>query len=216
MYLLPNQRLEGSYLKILSAKRISLLRVNISDHCLLFRKAIIKQLQARHPGDLSVGGRRCQDSSDRRGLGPWLHLLLLKPRVILSWSLHLSAPHSTHLQYGNKDSHQLMEKINRKQIFQPMSLGVPRGILRLDAKASTRVRVVPEHGFLCLTQPLHLLLSHSLWVADKDRGQKGRFLERGGGWAGPAWLVSLTAEGAGRMTRTSEEAVSRPCYAGEK
>ena len=151
-----------------------------------------------------------QHSSDRRGLGPWLHLLLLKPGVILSWSLHLSAPHSTHLQYGDKDSHQLMEKISRKKMFQPMSLGVPRGILRLDARASTRVRVVPEHGFFCL----HLLLSHSLCVADKDRRQKGRFLERGGGWAGPAWLVSLTVEGAGRMTDTSEEAVSRPCYAG--
>lgn len=58
MYLLPNQRLEGFYLKILSAKRISLLRVDISDHCLLFRKAIIKQLQARHPGDLMGGDSR--------------------------------------------------------------------------------------------------------------------------------------------------------------
>ena len=155
-----------------------------------------------------------QHSSNRRGLGPWLHLLLLKPGVILSWSLHLSAPHSTHLQYGDKDSHQLIEKISRKKMFQPVSLGVPRGILWLDARASIRVRVVPEHGFFCPTQPLHLLLSHSLWVADKDRGQKGRFLERGGGWVGPAWLVSLTVEGAGWMTGTSEEAVSRPCYTG--
>lgn len=67
MYLLPNQRPEGFYLKILSAKRISLLRVDISDHCLLFRKAIIKQLQARHPGDLSVDGGRWQDGP---GWGP--------------------------------------------------------------------------------------------------------------------------------------------------
>lgn len=67
-----------------------------------------------------------QHSSDRRGLGPWLHLLLLKPGVILSWLLYLSAPHSTHLQYRDKDSHQLMEKISRKKTFQPMSLGAPK------------------------------------------------------------------------------------------
>lgn len=62
----------------------------------------------------------------------------------------------------------------------------------------------PSMGSSALTQPLHLLLSHSLWVVTKI-GDRGRFLERGGGWAEPAWLVSLIAEGAGRMTRTSEE-----------
>ena len=107
MYSLPNQRPEGSNLKILSGKRISLLRVDISDYCLLFRKGIKKQLQARNPGDPWGEGQRAgrgQDrarmgpapsvGSERKGLGSWLHLLLLTPSVILScghfMSLHLA------------------------------------------------------------------------------------------------------------------------------
>lgn len=65
MYLLPNQRPEGSYLKITSVcVGISLLRVNVHDHCLLFRKAIPKGLQAHSPGDK---GKRIQVATRGEG-----------------------------------------------------------------------------------------------------------------------------------------------------
>lgn len=92
MYLLPNQRLGGFLLKDFKCKKNLSLRVNISDHCLLFKEGRTKQLQAGHPLETSawVGGD-VRTAQARRSLGPHSPLLL-KPRVILSWSLHLSAP----------------------------------------------------------------------------------------------------------------------------
>lgn len=54
MYLLPNQMPEGSYLKILSRKRISLLRINISDHSSLFGKAIASSFR---PETVATSGK---------------------------------------------------------------------------------------------------------------------------------------------------------------
>lgn len=85
-------------------------------------------------------------------------------------------------------------------MFRPVSLGVPKAALWLEAGTSTRVRTVSLHGFFCSAQPPNLLLSYSLGVADKDGGRKGRFLENLAARAGSIWPVSLTAEDACQTT----------------
>lgn len=82
MYLLPNEKPEGSSLKILSGKkRLSLLRVNISDHCPLFWGGTSKPPR-REEGTGAAGN----------GFGSRLCLPLLEPCVTSSWLLGLSVP----------------------------------------------------------------------------------------------------------------------------
>lgn len=88
MYLLPNQKPEGPYLKILSGKRISLLRVNISNHCSLFGKAISTVSGQKPWLHLGMHIRTAVKGEgmglESNGFRSGLCLLVLKPRVTLS------------------------------------------------------------------------------------------------------------------------------------